>query len=205
MPTHREVVTLPILPWSGVLFPGTRMNLSVPEPRHRAMIMEASERDTGFVLSLNRHTNETENSSWAEPHSIGTVARVLNTADSANRLYVELVGVSRVSLLLFRLVQETLVGQFRFMPDTEETVPGPLIDEAHALGSEIWGLGHALATHPIIPKTPEPLSYWIAATLKASISTQQELLEIRSTRGRLAKEIAILRTQMDSVRAEHSG
>ncbi len=205
MSTHRDVVTLPILPWSGVLFPGTRMSLSVPEPRHRAMIMEASQRDTGFVLSLSRHANGTELSSWSEPQSIGTVARVLSTTDSANRLYVELVGVSRVSLLSFRLVQETLVGQFRFMPDTEETVPGPLIDEAHALGSEIWGLGRALDTHPVIPKMPEMLSYWIAATVRAPIATQQELLEIRSTRGRLAKEIAILRNQMDRIRAEHSG
>ncbi len=203
MPTNRDTLSLPILPWSGVLFPGMRLDLTMDGPLGQAMIADASLRDTGVVVCLARSTSGSS-TAWPEPVSIGTVARVLDYPHNTTPLTVQMVGISRVSLLSFRLVHETLVGQFRFMPDSEDTIPNPLVDEAQALGSEVWSIVRSETSHPLLPQTPEALSYWIAAHIPIPTATRQELLEIRSTRGRLAKEIALLRTMMDGLRTEHS-
>lgn len=203
MPTNRDTLSLPILPWTGVLFPGMRLTLTIDGPLGQAMIAEASLRDTGVVVCLARSAPET-GAAWPEPLSIGTVARVLDYPQHTSPQSVVVVGISRVSLLSFRLVHETLVGQFRFMPDSEDTIPNPLVDEAQALGSEMWSIMRSESTRPLLPQTPEALSYWIAAHIPVPTATRQELLEIRSTRGRLAKEITLLRTMMDGLRTEHS-
>lgn len=205
MSTNRDTVTLPILPWSAVLFPGAHQTLSIVNPHQRTMIADVTQRDTGFVVCLSRSPAPTANTEWSEPVSAGTVARVLDITDNTSFLNVQAVGISRVSLLSFRLVQDTLIGQFRFMPDSDETVPNPLIDEAHALGSEVWSVVRADDSRPILPRTPETLSYWIAAHVPMPVATQEELLEVRSTRSRLAKEISLLRGLMDGLRTEHSG
>lgn len=204
MPTGRDTVSLPIFPLNVVLFPGMRMSLHVFEEQYRRLIRECVDRDTGFATTLMRPDQDGD--SHAEPAVVGTLARVIQcTPFIDGRLNVTAVGVSRVTLLSYRHTGQFLVGQFRFLPDIEDPVPVPLVDEARALGSELWSLVTPHQSHPVLPPTHEALSYWIASHLPLSLPAQQELIELRSTRARLAKEISILRTLIDSFRAEKSG
>lgn len=202
MATNRDTINLPILPINTVLFPGNHVTIPALES-HRLLIESAQHSDTNFATALFRTVSD--NSSIQEPMPIATVARIIDAPQNSEENSVRIMGISRVSLLSYRHVGASLVGQFRFMPDIEDPIPTPLNDEARALGSELWGMVTAHHSHPHLPESAETLSYWIASHLPIAPSDQQELLEIRSTRARLAKEISFLRNLLDTYRSTQSG
>ncbi|MDA8193193.1 MAG: LON peptidase substrate-binding domain-containing protein [Thermaerobacter sp.] len=199
MPTSRDTVNLPILPIPAVLFPGMPLALTLSDQAYH-LVRECADLDTALAISPARPV---EHDGWPEPSAVGTSARVLEMgADGTG--HVLLMGIARLSLLSYRHNGRNLVGQFRYLTDSDDTVPAPLIDEARALGSELWALMTPHRSHPVLPSVPQALSYWIAAHIPLGQSVRQELLEIRSTRARMAKEISIMRTLMDELQAEHS-
>lgn len=197
MPTSRDTVSLPILPITAVLFPGMPLTVPVSEEPFGQMIQECVEQDTSLVVSLARSGNAGE---WPEPMAIGTSARVLEATRGSDQITV--MGIARVNLLSYRHNGRFLIGQFRYLADSDDTVPAPLVDEARALGSELWALLTPHQSHPVLPAAASGLSYWIAAHIPLAVTVQQELLEIRSTRARMAKEISIMRSLLDDMRAE---
>lgn len=204
LPTGRDTVTLPIIALPQVLFPGVQSVFEITDDSVRRLVKESVEQDSAIAVVLERPAAEAGN--FKEPYSIGTSARPIQLYPSeTGPTRVSMVGVTRISLLSYRQNGQILVGQFRFLLDSEDPVPVPLADEARALGSELWSLLAPRQSHPILPSTAQMLSYWVAAHIPLSVAAQQELLEIRSTRARLAKEISIMRTILDGSRAEQSG
>lgn len=205
MPVGRDTISLPLFPLNAVLYPGMRLPLQIFEERQRRLVKDCLERDIAFGVAYIRQGDQT---GQAEPHSIGTTARIIqSTVLDDGRYNITVVGVGRFHLLSYRHNGHYLVGQARFLPDLEEEVPRPLIDEAASLGSEYWSIGHGREEtqgHPVVPSNPEALSYWIAQYLPLSLPEHQEMLEIRTTIARLSKEVAILRTILDTLRSEQS-
>ncbi|CAB1128884.1 Peptidase S16 [Candidatus Hydrogenisulfobacillus filiaventi] len=206
MPVGRDTVTLPIFPLNAVLFPGMRLPLHVFEDRYRRLVRESLDRDTAFGVTYIRQGQDGDGP--VEPYTIGTTARIIQSVPLPDGRYnITVVGVGRFHLLSYKHNGTYLVGQARFLPDLAEEIPWRLIDEARALGSEYWSHARLRAdtAYPVMPQDAEALSYWIAQYLPIPLAEQQELLEIRTTLARLSKEVAILRTVLDTLRTERSG
>jgi Lon protease-like protein len=198
VPVSRETITLPIYPVQTVVFPGMRLPLTA-EPQLPAVVVEAMRHDLPLAVALIRrpHSDEVE-----IPHTIATLARINPGPLAASSARLQLVGVSRIHLLSYRHADRYLVGQARFLPDLDEPVSPLLVEEARALGSELWSVVDLGIPYPILPHQPEAVSYWIAQHLPIDPEERQELLELRTTTARLAKEVALLRGLLDSYRSE---
>jgi ATP-dependent Lon protease len=124
--------------------------------------------------------------------------------ESHDNWQLEVAGIQRAHVLSYRHQGHGLVGQFRYVSDAEESIPPLLMEEAWALASELSAMVSPQGGHLALPQTPDLLSYWVAAHIPLNAMTQQELLEIPTSRGRLAKEISLMRTLLDGLRTEHS-
>jgi ATP-dependent Lon protease len=192
----RDLLTLPLLVVPHVLFPGSRLQLTLTQPESIALLEDVIQRDSTFVVVSEKPNQEL--------FPVGTTARVVESLRDATAMTITVVGVQRVSLLSYRHQGARLVGQCRYAVDQDDAVPPPLTEEAWALGSELFG-AVAHGDRRALPQNATGLSYWIAAHVPLALAVRQELLEISSTRARLAKEISLMRTLLDGFRAEHSG
>ncbi|MBX5466705.1 MAG: LON peptidase substrate-binding domain-containing protein [Firmicutes bacterium] len=198
MPVSRETITLPIYAAQAVIFPGMRVPLA-EDSTLPPVLFEAMRQDLPVAVALARrpHPEGPE-----LPHTIATIARVVHGTLERTSSPLALIGISRVHLLSYRHGDRYLVGQARFLPDLDEPVSPLLVEEARALGSELWSVVDLGIPHPVLPRHPEAVSYWIAQHLPLGPEERQELLELRTTQARLAKEVALLRGLLDSYRSE---
>lgn len=200
MPVNRETITIPIIPIYQVLYPGMRLPLYAFGSQYPELVRECVEQDLPFAVSLGR--SRPDSNLPLEPSTVGCIARmVVDTSDTRETMCA--VGVSRLHLLSYRRSDAYLVGQARFFFDSEEPVPPLLLDEARACGSELWGNRSLGKFGAEVPRQAEAASYWIAQRLPVSVGDHQELLELRTTTSRLAKEVAILRSLLENLRSEH--
>src|SRR5437016_576908 len=89
---------IPLFPLNTVLFPGATLPLHIFEPRYRLMINECIERDEPFGVVLIRSGAEVGGD--AEPHEIGTTARVARVERLPDgRMNLATVGVRRFRIL----------------------------------------------------------------------------------------------------------
>src|SRR4030042_2031651 len=72
-----NVIELPLFPLNVVLFPGQVLPLHIFEDRYRLMIRRCLAEDTSFGVVLTQRAEETGET--AEPHAIGTVARIVES------------------------------------------------------------------------------------------------------------------------------
>jgi Lon protease-like protein len=208
MPQGRETVKLPVFPIHGVLFPAMRLNIRVAHSHYQASLEDLVRTDATLSVSLLRHPRDGAEVS-SDPHLIGTTARILDVTRINNDSdEVVLIGISRIHLLSYRHNGRHLVGQARYLPDLNESVPSLLLEEARALGSELWSTMPTASRPPgmaqPVPKEAEALSYWVAQNLPIGCDDRQELLELRTTSTRLSKEVGHMRVILDALRSEPS-
>lgn len=196
MPVSRETITLPLFLVEAVLFPGTRIQIALHDERHGRVVQECAEHDTPIGVVLGRRGE----SGPPEPSSVGTIARVLETEAQSGTVVATVVGISRFALLSYRQGARVFIGQGRFLPDADDSVPRVLTDESYALASEYVSWARLDVTPREVPGDPEALSYWIARYLPLSLDQQQSILEQRSLGQRLADEIGYLREILDAAR-----
>ena len=72
-----ETGSLPLFPLGSVLFPGMLLPLHVFEPRYRLLLKRAVQNERPFGIVLIKSGAEVGGP--AEPHRIGTTARVVGT------------------------------------------------------------------------------------------------------------------------------
>lgn len=193
---QRDIFTMSLLTVPQVVFPGIISTVPVRPRAAGAPARLAVAQDHGLVFALARHDRE--------PATVATTGRVLEMSEATDGWQLTVAGIQRVQILSYRHQGSALVGQFRYTSDTEETIPPLLSEEAWALASELWAMLHDDGSQPALPQTAPLLSYWIGAHVPLNATTQQELLEIPTSRGRLAKEISLMRTLLDGMRAEQS-
>jgi hypothetical protein len=204
MAVGRDTITLPLFLVNAVLFPGTRLRLHVFEERYRRMVADCLDRDAPFGVVAIRSGAEVGGP--AEPHSIGTLARILDHEPlEGGRLLIQVAGISRFTLLSYRQAGQVLVGQVRFQPDSDERPGRVLRDEAYALASEYQSfVEDGEGARGMVPAEAEALSYWIAQRLPLKVGDQQYLLEQRQVGERLAWEVGVLRQLLDQLRTPQS-
>ncbi len=193
----RDTFTMGLLPVPQVIFPGIVSSLSIKLRTFAPSVRAAIAHDQSLVFALERHDRQ--------PSAVATTGRVLGLEESADGWQLKVAGIQRTHLLSYGHQGNALVGKFRYASDEEETIPPLLLEEAWALASELWAMVDERGSHVSLPQAPALLSYWIAAHIPLNAATQQELLEIPTSRGRLAKEISLMRTLLDGLRTQQSG
>ncbi len=195
MPT-RDSFSMALLTVPQVVFPGIISVMPVRPRAAGAAARLAAAQDNSLVFALARPDRE--------PATIATTGRVLDIGETPDGWQITVAGIQRAQILSYRHQGASLIGQFRYSHDVEESIPPLLTEEAWALASELWAMLHSGGAPATLPQSAPLLSFWIAAHVPLNASTQQELLEVPSTRGRLAKEISLMRTLLDGLRTEQS-
>ena len=89
---------LPLFPLNTVLFPGANLQLRIFEPRYKTMLKECLDADRRFGVVLIK--SGVEAGGPAEPHPVGTVARIESIgAPTRSGLPLDLVGERRFRVL----------------------------------------------------------------------------------------------------------
>jgi Lon protease-like protein len=196
-----DVVELPLFPLNTVLFPGQVLPLHIFEDRYRVMIRRCLAEDTPFGVVLIKQGHEVGES--AEPHRIGTVARIVESSHLPDgTMNILTVGTERFRVRKLFHDQPYLRGEVESFPMPEpadvEALSGlaervriqirryiELIAEAAGLQIQIGE----------IPETPQQVGYLAAVALQVENKEKQALLDCASLPGILADEMTLLRRE----------
>lgn len=193
------VSELPLFPLAIVLFPGVPLPLHIFEPRYRQMLEDIQAGDSLFGLSYFDASTSTRE--LPPVGSIGCVAKVTDTqAFPDGRSNILTVGLIRY--LIEEYVERGdpyLVVRVSYFEDEDEDNEA-LQERSHEVAETFTRIARAVriinderANLPNIADTePERLSFLVAAAMEVEIEVKQELLELRSTSGRLRRLSDIL-------------
>lgn len=194
---------LPLFPLDGVLFPGMLLPLHIFEPRYRLLLQRTIERDEAFGIVLIRSGREVGGS--AEPHRVGTTARVVGaTPLPGGRSFIIARGQRRFAVEAVDAEREPyLVATVRYLDEDDGAGSAALADRAaDAFGQYLTGIlatsNDARTETPmgeLREGTPAEVAYRIAGSLGVDASERQRLLEAESTAARLESEIALLQRE----------
>lgn len=236
---------LPLFPLSTVLFPGATLPLHIFEQRYRAMVKRClGDARPEFVVLLIKDGSEVQEGAQKEsgvsvagpadtkgagagvaPHSVGTVARIVNAGRFPDGRYL-IVCVGHERIHLRRVVQERpyLIGEVEALPDDDAAGGEALrpelvgqvrqamtdllttIREASPAGDSQQRL-QVDAVARSIPTAAVELSFFVPRVLSgASAEERQRILDSRSLRTRLRLELRLLSREQDHVqRLRRSG
>jgi Lon protease-like protein len=202
MASEREL--LPLFPLNLVLFPHSRTQLHIFEPKYRLMIDNCLEKSSPFGIALIR--SENENDHRTEPYLVGTKVRILNVhryEDGRYDLTVE--GVERFRIREFDDQAPYLRGKIENLVELEEDDQNHLSE----LCIEARGLAETLlkehvdnqdfAIKVLFPNDPEQLSFAIANMLDFSPIRKQFFLELVETSVRLEYLIEVLKELSENI------
>ena len=195
---------LPLFPLGTVLFPGSFLPLHVFEPRYRLLIRRCIEGAGPFGIVLIRSGSEA--GMLAEPHGIGTVARIVAVSPLPDgRSYVVTRGERRFALDgVVSDAEPYLVGRVRYLDEPEGEGAAARVAEAlDALGAYLLAVlavtederADRALTEELKDATPVEIAYRIAGSLAVDAAERQALLELGSAADRLGEEARILRRE----------
>ena len=197
-----ETGSLPLFPLGSVLFPGMLLPLHIFEPRYRLMVQRSLQTDAPFGIVLIKSGMEVGGP--AEPHRIGTTARIVGTTPlPGGRSFIIARGERRFEIDRVDPDREPyLVGDVRYLEEDAGTDPGAelLADlVADAYGQYLTGiLAMSAEAHTDLPLgqlregSPRDVSYRIAGGLGIDAAERQRLLETASTGLRLESTLHLL-------------
>ncbi len=191
---------LPLLPLSLVLFPGMLLPLHIFEHRYRLMVARAVEKSESFGVVLIKSGREAGPA--AEPHEIGTAARIVSFAPQADgRSLLIARGERRFAIEELHSDEEPyLMGSVRWLEEPDgDNAPALAAAAADAYGQYVAAAGAVLlesgrpALEAITDRgAPGTLAYQIAADLAVSDPDRQRLLELPTASERLGHEVRLL-------------
>ena len=187
--------TLPLFPLNVVLFPGGFLPLHVFEERYRLMVGRCLEADSEFGVVLIRSGPEVGGN--AEPHAVGTVARIVDVkrADDG-RMNIMVAGRDRFRIDTVLHREPYAEGEVRILDEGSETPGADLLAETRRAVAEQIRLLHGLrggwVRDPRTPEDPIELSWLVCTLLQAGNDVKQALLEEPSTTARLRAQLPLL-------------
>lgn len=195
-----ETGSLPLFPLGSVLFPGMLLPLHIFEPRYRLMLQRSLQKDAPFGIVLIK--NGVEVGGGAEPHRVGTTARVVGTTPlPGGRSFIIARGERRFEIDTIDAEREPyLVGDVRYLDEDAGADAEALADRAaDAYGQYLTGI-LAMSTEPhtatplpeIREGSPSDVSYRIAGGLGIDAAERQRLLETERTAPRLESALRLL-------------
>nr|BBH95598.1 peptidase S16 [Thermogemmatispora argillosa] len=195
-----RIIEVPLFPLQLVLFPTAVVPLHIFERRYRLMIARCLEEKIPFGIVLmrpeSRHLQEV-------PYSVGTLAEIQQSERLEDGRYnLIAIGTERFRILQLKHQQPYLEGLVETYRDRQEPagLVRPYAERALDLFSSYLEI--LLETHnrqeikEHLPGDPEELSYLIAYLLDMQDEQKQHLLELTSTRQRLAEENDILKREV---------
>ena len=197
-----ETGSLPLFPLGSVLFPGMLLPLHIFEPRYRLMVQRSLQTDAPFGIVLIK--TGVEVGGPAEPHRIGTTARVVGTTPlPGGRSFIIARGERRFEIDRVDADREPyLVADVRYLEEDAGTRPDveSLADRAaYVYGQYLTGVlamsaeGHVdLPLGELREGSPSDVSYRIAGGLGIDATERQRLLETSDTGLRLESTLHLL-------------
>jgi uncharacterized protein len=196
-----DVVELSLFPLNTVLFPGQVLPLHIFEDRYRLMIRRCLAEDTPFGVVLIKQGREVGGS--AEPHLIGTVARIVESSHLPDgTMNILTVGTERFRIRRLFHDQPYLRGEVESFPMPEAAEGEVLTGLAERVRAQIRRSIELIAQAAglqiqvgEIPETPQQVGYLAAVALQVENAEKQVLLNSASLPGILAGEITLLRRE----------
>ncbi len=197
-----ETGPLPLFPLGSVLFPGMLLPLHIFEPRYRLMLQRSVQHNSPFGIVLIKAGAEVGGP--AEPHHVGTTARVVGTTPlPGGRSFIIARGERRFEIERIDAESEPyLVGSVRYLeedPGTGSAAPTLADRAAEAYGQYLTGIlatsedAHTdLALGELREGSPSDVSYRIAGGLGIDPAERQRLLETELTAARLESVLRLL-------------
>ena len=192
-----------------MLFPGALLPLHIFEPRYRLLIRRCLERQRPFGIVLIR--NGTEVGGSAEPHEVGTEAKIVAESPLPNgRSYIVTRGGRRFAVeSIIPDAEPYLLGRVRYLdePDGDAAVDNASVAR-EALGAYLLAVvavtedsrGERALADELRDAPPTDLAYRIAGSLAVDAPQQQALLELETTSARLEAETHILNRETELLR-----
>ncbi len=141
---NRDTFTMPLLPVPQVVFPGIVSTVLVRPKAAGAAARLAVAQDHSVVFALIRPDHE--------PATVATTARILDMTEVQDGWQLSVAGIQRTHILSYRHQGSSLIGQFRYASDTEDSIPVLLSEEAWALASELWAMMGQDGAHQALPQ-----------------------------------------------------
>jgi uncharacterized protein len=198
---------LPLFPLNTVLFPQAHLPLYIFEPRYQEMINRCLEEDLAFGVLLIKEGSEV--GSQAIPHEIGTVARIADVARAADgRMNISVMGVTRFKLIETSKQLAYLTGKIQLLPDENLDLSKVEFSARRTTKlfkdyvKKIQAISEMESEDDSFqfPKDPTHLSYLIASRLPISTSDRQSLLDAKTVKERLRREMLFLERELNLLR-----
>ncbi len=197
----------PLFPLNTVLFPQARLPLYIFEPRYQEMIGRCLDEDLAFGVLLIKEGSEV--GAPATPHDIGTVARIVDVARAEDgRMNISVMGVTRFKLIEAVTKRAYLTGKIQLLPD--ENLDLSKVEFTARRTAQLFKdyVNKVQAISEMesgdasfqLPKDPTHLSYLIASNLPISNPDRQSLLEAKTVKERLRREILFLERELSLLR-----
>ncbi len=195
MASEREL--LPLFPLNTVLFPHSRTQLHIFEPKYRQMIQFCLDMGCPFGIALIRSEGDTQ--IQTEPYLVGTKVRIVESfLYEDGRMDITVEGVERFRIRDFNEELPYLRGVIENLyeiPEEDQDRLFELSTEARAM-AEMLIKEHVdnqeFAIKVLFPDDPEHLSFAIANMLEFSPIRKQFFLELVETSVRLEYLIEVL-------------
>lgn len=197
-----DAVELPLFPLNTVLFPGQVLPLHIFEERYRLMIRRCLAEDLPFGVVLIKRGQEvaTFEDDDAEPYTVGTVARIIESSHLDNgTMNIVTVGVERFRIRKLLHDQPYLRGEVISLPMVD-SADDMVVQSAAARVKEqvdryIELISDAAGLQIQIEETPtgaQQIGYLAAITMQIDNREKQELLGAPSVSQMLRRELALL-------------
>ncbi len=200
-----ELETLPLFPLSVVLFPGAPLPLRIFENRYKIMIGECIEMEQPFGVVLIKEGREVGGS--AQPHRVGTTARILKAEPSGEAMYrIQTVGERRFRIL--NIVDGTpyLKAEVEYLEELDSDDVGDLSQKVSDCLSEYLQLVVSFKKGWIqtvdTPQEPRALSYAASQAVTYPPMVGQYLLQIPSVKERLERVLPLLEERTSLLKDE---
>ena len=197
---------LPLFPLNVVLFPGVLMPLHIFEDRYILMVQRCLDGDSQFGVVLIESGPEVGEP--AEPHSIGTVARITQRKQlEQGRVLLTVEGRQRFRIREVTQRRPYLEALVEIVEDEREVdvAPAELHDMWQAVVRHvrlILGLRGGWSRRTRVPDDPAALSYFVGEILQVGLLEKQALLEEPSTARRLQKGLLKLERQHQGLKGQ---
>jgi ATP-dependent Lon protease len=170
---------LPLLPVRNtVLFPGTTLPLSVGRPRSTAAIRAASG-GRGLLALLTQRSAEVESPTPADLYEVGTVARVLQVADTGSGLSVVATGIARFRALEVMEDEELLRVRIELIRDRlDQTAEAEAARRTvQRLAKELISLRDDLPDelHQVVDRLTDPVRLADLVAFGGSLTTDEKV------------------------------
>jgi uncharacterized protein len=197
---------LRLFPLNAVLFPGALLNLHIFEARYKQMINECLEAGEGFGVALIAEGAEAGDPN-VTPHLVGSLAEIVDVQPLPfGRYYISTIGRQRFRITEIVNRDPYLTVDVEMLDEDDGFAAGEdvgLSERVRKLFSEYLELVVEFSGRDSgveLPDDAQGTSYLVGDTLQIAEAVKQRLLELHTTRERLAAERDFLEPLLPQLR-----